>query len=469
MRRKAVWYASTVLVVGALVWGGATGARQAEQRLAGSYRKAPQSGWTLVHLQGSPADIGFQHGSLLSAEIMDVLAVVRTELKHDTGRDWAFFRTEAQKTLWPHIESEYRDELQGIADGAKAKGVSLDLWDIVALNAFLEFPYYTAELDKAKGKKGPNSVADHCSAFVATGSYTADARPVIAHNNWSSYIDGQRWTIMFDIQPAKGYRILMDGLPGLIHSGDDFGINAAGIAITETTIGGFSGFDPAGVPEFVRARKAMQYAASIDDFARIMKEGNSGGYANDWLIADSHNNEVAHLELGLKHVTLERTKDGYFVGANFPKNPDLIRDETDFDPKDLSKSANARRVRWEQLMAENRGKIDLAAAQRFESDHYDSFTKKADANERSLCGHIDKSPRGSQPWMGPYGIAGTVQNKAATAGMIETLSLSAAVGHACGIDFKAAPHLAAHPQFAWQKGLLKDMPSGQWTTIAVGQ
>jgi len=31
--------------------------------------------------------------------------------------------------------------------------------------------------------------------------------------------------------------------------------------------------------EFVRARKAMQYSASIDDVARIFKEGNSGGYA----------------------------------------------------------------------------------------------------------------------------------------------------------------------------------------------
>jgi len=56
----------------------------------------------------------------------------------------------------------------------------------------------------------------------------------------------------------------------------------------------------------VRARKAMQYSASIDDFARIMKEGNNGGYANDWLVADIKNNEIASLELGLKNVTLER-------------------------------------------------------------------------------------------------------------------------------------------------------------------
>jgi hypothetical protein len=213
----------------------------------------------------------------------------------------------------------------------------------------------------------------------------------------------------------------------------------------------------------------MQYSESIDDFERIMKDGNNGGYANDWLIADTRKNEIAHLELGLKHVTLERTTDGYFVGANFPKNELLTKDETDFDPKDLSRSANARRIRWEQLMAENKGRIDLAAAQRFESDHVDSYQKKVDPNERTLCGHIDLSPRGSQTWMGPYGIAGTVQNKAATASMIANMTLTAAGGHACGIDFKASDHLKAHPEFAWQKDLLRDMPSGKWTTFSAGK
>ena len=48
----------------------------------------------------------------------------------------------------------------------------------------------------------------------------------------------------------------MDGVPGLIHSADDFGINDAGIMITETTISDFHGFDENGIPEFVRARQS---------------------------------------------------------------------------------------------------------------------------------------------------------------------------------------------------------------------
>jgi hypothetical protein len=330
----------------------------------------------------------------------------------------------------------------------------------------MEWGYYTKWLNKqAGGKQKLPANADRCSAFVATGSYTKDGRVVIAHNNWSSYVDGQRWTVAFDIAPAKGYRFVMDGLPGVIHSGDDFGINAAGIAITETTITGFSGWDPKGIPEFVRARKAMQYSASIDDFARIMKEGNNGGYANDWLVADRKTNEIASLELGLKNVTLDRTKDGYFVGANFPINQKLLKEETDFDINNAGLSPNARRVRWEQLMRENKGKIDVSLAQSFLSDHVDTYEKKTQPSERTLCGHVDLSPRGMGDWQPAFGMAGAVQNKAADSALIEKMQFWAAAGHACGLHFKAAEHLKAHPEMKWAEGVVRDMPSQPWTLV----
>jgi hypothetical protein len=441
----------------------------ANPRLQHAFRQPARNGWTFVHLEGRPSDIGFQHGYLLAPEIQDMLKVTELEVTHDNAKDWTFFRDAARTMMWPRIETEYREELQGVVDGANAKGVKLDLWDVVAMNGAEEWEYYVKEYDKEHGMQPAASLVapEHCSAFVATGSYTSDGKIVIAHNNWTGYLDGQRWTIIFDINPAKGSRMLMDGLPGFIHSADDFVVNSAGIAITETTIGGFSGYDPSGIPEFARARKAAQYSASIDDFARIMKEGNNGGYANNWLLVDVKTNEIASLELGLKNVTLERKKDGYIVGSNFPVNEKLIREETDFDVKDMSASANARHVRWEQLMAENKGKIDVAAAQRFLADHYDTYSKKEDADERTLDGHIDLSARGSEPWQPPFGTAGAVQNKAADAAMVKQISFSAAAGHACGKSFKAQEHLREHPELGWEQGLLRDMDAYPWTTFSV--
>jgi hypothetical protein len=423
---------------------------QPDPRLKNALRRPEQNGWIFVHLEGAPSEIGFQHGYLLAREIQDAFRAVALEMTHG-GKDWKFYRTAAQDILWPKVEMEYREELQGITDGVKARGGKLDLWDVVAFNAFLELGYYERWHDRQRKLAPSSGIAERCSAFVATGSYTKDGRIVIGHNNWSSYLTGERWNIIFDLAPAKGHRILMDGMAGLIHSGDDFGMNSAGILITETTISRFEGWDSDGVPEFVRARKAMQYSASIDDFARIMQEGNNGGYANDWLVADRKTNEIARLELGLKNVALERTRDGYFTGSNFPVSEKLALEETSFDLKDKSQSPNARRIRWDHLMAENKGKIDVGRAQRFLADHFDTFENKVQPNERTLCGHIDLSPRGVEPWQPPFGIAGAVQSKAADAAMGERMSLAAALGHACGIHFKAAEHLKKHPEFAWQK------------------
>jgi len=468
MKRSIFIVVSVLFVVAAAFQG----IQSQDPRLEKAFRKPGQNGWIFVHLQGPPRQIGFQHGFLLSPEIQHAFAAIKLELTHVNNRDWAFFRDAAKNILWPHVEREYQEELQGIVEGLNAKNAAMDIWDVVAMNAFLEmFNYADAfkKQEKARSADTPLVRAERCSAFVATGSYTKDGRVIIAHNNWTYYLDGRHWNIVYDIVPEKGHRILMDGIPGLIHSGDDFGMNSAGILITETSISGYSGWTSEGIPEFVRARKAMQYSASIDDFDRIMRTGNNGGYANNWLVADRKTHEIASLELGLKNVTLLRSKDGYFCGANFPVNAKLIREETDFDPNDLGLSANARRVRWEELMAEHKGRIDVAAGEKFLADHWDTFEKKEAPSERTLCGHNDLSPRGMKGWQEPFGPAGVAQAKIADAGMAERMSFLCAIGHPCGIDFKAAAHLRLHPQFNWQKKLLQDIDSHPWTLFAAAK
>jgi len=473
MHRRAFIKSSLAGLGGALVLdvscSSAERRAKPDPRLKGAFRRAQRNGWTFVHLEGTPGEIGFQHGYLLADKIEDTTRVIILERTHGQEHGWSFFRNAAKNMMWPKIEPEYREELRGIADGLNARGSKLDLWDVVALNGAMEWGYYVKEYDRAQEtqKSAELAVPEHCSAFVATGSYTKDGRIVIAHNCWTMYLDGERWTMIFDIAPSHGHRMLMDGFPGFIHSGDDFGMNSAGIVITETTISGFSGYDPSGTPEFVRARKGMQYSESIDDYVRIMKQHNNGGYANNWLIADRKTNEVADLELGLKNVNLWRTKDGCFVGSNFPVSPKLAHEETDFSLDDMSGSANSRHVRWKQLMAENKGKIDIALAQKFLGDHFDTYEKKIDPDERTLCGHVDLSPRGDGTWQPPYGPAGTVQNKGADAMMVEKMALSASAGHCCGLDFKAARHLKKYPRFDWQAQLLRDMNSEPWTTFTV--
>jgi Phospholipase B len=442
-----------------------------DERLRGAFRNPAKEGWIFIHLEGSPSAIGFQHGYLLASEIEDAKRAIELSTTHEVNHSWSDLRDIAQKYFWPKVPNEYREELQGIEAGLKVQGSKLDLVDLVAMNGFMEFSYYydDARRREARGVATPASPPDRCSAFIATGAYTKDGRIVIGHNNWSDYLSGSRWDIIFDIAPASGHHLIMDGVPGLIHSGDDFGINDSGVMITETTIGNFHGFNTNGIPEFVRARKAMQYAESIDDFARIMEDGNNGGYANTWLVGDRKRNEIARLELGLKYVTLERTKDGYFVGSNFPINPKLIAEETNFPAKDPNTPNEVRHRRWDQLMEQNKGRIDVEAGKKFETDHYDVLTKEIDPNERTICGHIDRSNRGLKPWQGPYGPAGAVEAKVADSAMAEKMSFVAGAGHPCGLEFHAKDFLKTHQEYAWQAPLLEDVKAHAWTVVSATQ
>ena len=440
-----------------------------DDRMKGSYR-FERNGWIYVHLEGSPEQIGYQHGKLLAKETEDLLRVIKPFLRHETKRDWDFYRKASQDIMWPRIESEYQRELDGIVRGLNDSGVKVDRWDVVALNAVEELPYYYVPwLEKQQGKIPTTHAPGNCSAIVATGSYTKDHQIVMGHNTWTDYVKGSRWNIIFDIKPQKGFRILMDGLPGVIVSDDDFGINSAGIMITETTITGFTLFDPAGKPEFSRARKAMQYSNSIDDYVRIMLDGNNGGYANDWLLGDNKTGEIALFELGLKEHSVRRTKDGYFVGSNFPVDQKLATIETNFDFKNLGGSPLARKTRWEQMVKGAAGKIDVETIKQMEADKYDAFENKEGPNERSLCGVVERSARGIPEWdWGNFYPGGTVQAKAIDAQMAARMQFWAAMGHPCGYDFVAATFLKEHPEYKWMNGMLQDMPSRPWTTFSSG-
>lgn len=459
-------------IVTLLVFSGAVplAAGATDAKLAGAFRRPEQNGWIYVHLEGNPAAVGYQHGYLLAPEIADNKRAIELSTTHETGKTWDQLRAISKKIFWPGVPAEYRQELAGIADGLHARGGKLDVTDLVTMNAYMEFDYYLNHLKRLKNHEPAHATAEHCSAFIATGNYTKDGKIVIGHNNWTDYLTGARWNVIFDIAPSQGHRILMDGMPGLIHSADDFGINDAGMMITETTISSFHGFNEHGVPEFVRARKAMQYSESIDDFARYMEAGNNGGYANTWLIGDRKTNEIGRLELGLKNVTLTRTRDGYFAGSNFPINPKLIKEETDYPAGDPNAPNNCRRRRWDQLMAQYKGRIDADAAEKFETDHYDVITHEIDPNERTLCGHIDRSSRGVPGWQPPYAPAGVANAKVSDSAMAERMSFIAGSGHPCGVEFHAAEQLKKHLEFAWEAPLLRDLKANPWTVFqAAGQ
>ena len=252
---------------------------QAKKSILAKASREDKNGWIYVHLEGSPSEIGYQHGYLLAKDIDTSIRALDCLLQHDTKRNWQFYRAAAKSFLWDKLDREYKEEINGIVAGLQAHHLKYDSLDITAYNAMEELAfYYVPMLDNAANPgSGNNKAPGNCSAFIATGSFTKDGKIVMGHNNWTEYIIGQHWNVIADIVPEKGHHILMDCMPGFIHSGDDFAISDNGILITETTITQFNRFDSTGIPEFQRARKASQYANSIDDVIKIFTTGSNGG------------------------------------------------------------------------------------------------------------------------------------------------------------------------------------------------
>ena len=69
-----------------------------DDRLEGAY-KFKKNGWTYVHLQGSPGQIGYQHGYLLAAQIEDAYRLAYGRRPDGSEKDTVFTFLTKQQSL----------------------------------------------------------------------------------------------------------------------------------------------------------------------------------------------------------------------------------------------------------------------------------------------------------------------------------------------------------------------------------
>ncbi len=362
-------------------------AREAVQTYGPAYRY-PVGGWIYLHIEGAPYERGYQHGRLMSREIVEYMERSAADLDPQSkNKAWDTGRAVASALFLRGFDREMLEEMRGIADGAadagaKWNGRRVDLVDVIVSNTVVELEELAEALPVTPtGLEGlelrapdysrptrdvpPNA---RCSAFAATGPATRDGRMVIGHLTMWPLTLAEQTNIMLDIKPANGHRVLMQSFPGGIQSGTDWLQNDAGIVLTETTIRQ-SPYNVNGTPIAYRARMALQYGDSIDKVVEYLGAKNDGLYTNEWLIGDAKTNEIAMYELGTWRTKLWRSSrnewfggtEGFYWGDNNAK--DLgVRLEYAPDPRGdsvfLPYVPEARDLVWQKLYGENKGRID---------------------------------------------------------------------------------------------------------------
>jgi len=439
------------------------------------------NGWLYVSVRGAPKERGFAYGYLIADEMKKVKEMLEYIVYFDYGRKWEYFVEAGVKLLKENIQIHFREfyeEMEGVAQGLTAAGEPTTLDEIIAWNNYFlltESWYANKDEDGVKrnarpGGEGGAGSKERCSAFMANGNWTEDGKIVVAHNNFSNFVDGQYARIVLDLKPDKGARMLIQGFPGWIWSGTDFFVTSKGMIGTETTIGGFLPFEN-NLPVSCRIRKAMQYGSNLDDYVKYLLDGNSGDYANSWLFGDIKSNEILRLELGLKYHNVERTKNGYFIGFNAPFDPRIRNLEcanTGFD--DIRRHQGARRVRLDELMDEYKGKINIEVAQLILADHYDVYLHKENPCSRTICSHYELDAREymsdpSRPK--PYQPRGAIDGNVCDSTMAKKMSFSLRYGDACGIPFFKDKFCDEHKQWDYLRPYLHDRPQQPWTTFSI--
>jgi hypothetical protein len=421
----------------------------------------PQAGWDVVHIEGAPYDRGYQHGRLLAKEIAAYVRMLAAERSTKAPADgWRSARQLVNALLLRQIDKECLEEMKGIAEGATDAGASfaerdIDLLDVAVLNCWMELETLDSALDatptgleKLKFDRpglprapAPKPVKkDHCSAFIATGPATADGKIVFGHITMSGLTAGPFVNVWLDVQPKAGHRFAMQAFPGGVWSSQDYYISAAGILLCETTIDQ-TPFDPKGESLVSRARKAIQYANTIDDAVKALGTKNNGLYANEWLIGDLKANEIAMFELGTKESRLWRSSKnqwfegtkGFYWGNNNPKDL-MVRIEatpadSDEKPEKRVWEPDERDEAWLKFYKDHAGKIDGRLAR------------------KALCDEVLAQPH-------------SLDAKYATAAMAEKLTTWAMYGPPTGKPWKPTDEQKkAHPE-------IKALVAHPWTVLS---
>ncbi len=163
---------------------------------------------TVVYLKGTPYELGYIHGSSCKTEIKAFYEKILAEAENKiTGA--SVLLDIAYKQMEPYISQAYKEEMQGLADGA-----GLPLESVQRVHAIPDLSEY------------------HCTFFAAWGNATADGNLYqIRALDYAMDIHLQEYPAILVYEPENGLRFVNVGWLGFI--GVISGMNYQGISVSE--------------------------------------------------------------------------------------------------------------------------------------------------------------------------------------------------------------------------------------------
>ena len=251
--------------------------------------RSPLGELPVLHLLGSPEEIGRQYGALVGGRIRRNVArtvglLSRTGLTEELALrllDGVWER------LSPHVPERYLAEIGGVAAGARGVGVDVTVEDVRRMLAITNFDLYRREerLVEFLGEEAAPLLAQltgatpmSCTMFAVWGNRTVDGK-MFAHRNldWVSQTGMHEDRLVTVYHPSDGTNgFVTMGYAGVI--GALAGMNEMGISFSE--IGAFSAREELdGIPWVLLARDVLELDRSFPEgVARVESAKHTIGY-----------------------------------------------------------------------------------------------------------------------------------------------------------------------------------------------
>lgn len=289
-------------------------------------------GYPVLHLKGTPYEMGYQHGALLKEHVRENMRYILEEkggeaVEIELGpikvkqrpRDFINGIIATQKKFVP---AKYFEEIKGLAAGA---GVS--------------------ELDASAANFIPELF--HCSGFAIMNSATKDG--TLYHGRVLDYaIDWklQEHAVLIVAEPQGGIPFVNVAYAGFV--GSVTGMNAEHVSIGEMGGKGLGHWE--GVPMSFLVREVLETAHNLDQAVKVFQE-NPRTCQYFFVIADGKTNQAVGMEASWNRFMLVQP------GESVKELPDGVKDT-------VLLSANDRYTELVKRTKDKHGKFDEESALR---------------------------------------------------------------------------------------------------------
>lgn len=267
----------------------------------------------IIRQEGTPYEMGYQHGFLLQEEVKEMVDSALSSLAARVKVPWLGRRIvnhlldTSYRRMEPFIPRDFQEELRGVAEGS---GVALQ--EIRRFHMIPErFPFLG-------------------SSFVAYGEATEEHKLLQMKNlDWDLRIGIQQRPVLFVCRPENRLPFVTMGVAGYI--GVFSGLNRQGISVSAM---GAKGKDETvrGTPMPFLLRQVLEESYELEDAVTIVnKAPRTGGY--NYLFADAVRQNAVALETTQKLCVAFYREDAFpLPDYGIALKEAMVRSETALDP-----------------------------------------------------------------------------------------------------------------------------------------